>query len=172
MMTLLIFKGNVQSCPYNEFSEDSLWLKVTNMFINDCCSILSKFTLTLELPNESGFCLSTLAGMIAMPQILKAEQILRNKKEIINEKELPYEIHLPDQLKFHSLFICPVTKDISTLENPPMLLTCGHVVSQYKLEFNLEMLWKKCKKETVLLAHNKSSVQPVLTFRALKMLSS
>jgi hypothetical protein len=74
--------------------------------------------------------LSTLAGMISLPQIIKAEKILKSKREIINEKELPYEIHLPDQLKFHSIFICPVTKDISTPENPPMLLSCGHVVSK------------------------------------------
>jgi hypothetical protein len=86
------------------------------------------------LPNESGFYLSTLSGMIALPQIIKAEKILKNKKEIINEKELPYEIVLPNQLKFHSLFICPVTKEISTPENPPMLLNCGHTVSQNALE--------------------------------------
>ena len=73
--------------------------------------------------------------MIALPQILKAEKILRNKKEIINEKELPYEIHLSNQLKFHSLFVCPVTKEISTSDNLPMLLNCGHVVSQY-INFN------------------------------------
>jgi hypothetical protein len=84
----------------------------------------------IDLPNESGFYVAILSGMIALPQILKAERILKNKKEIINEKELPYEIHLTNQLKFHSLFICPVTKEISTADNPPMLLTCGHAVSQ------------------------------------------
>jgi hypothetical protein len=68
--------------------------------------------------------------MIAMPQILKAERILKNKKEIISQQELPFEIHLPNELKFHSIFICPVTKEISTPENPPMLLNCGHAVSQ------------------------------------------
>lgn len=86
------------------------------------------------MPNESGFYLTTLSGMIALPQILKAEKILKGKKEIINQKELPYEIHLSNHLKFHSLFICPVTKEISTPENPPMLLSCGHVVSQNALE--------------------------------------
>jgi hypothetical protein len=42
-MMLLIFKGNIQSCPYPDFNnEDTMWNKVTNMFINDCCTILSK----------------------------------------------------------------------------------------------------------------------------------
>ena len=84
----------------------------------------------LDLPNESGFFLTLLSGMISLPQILKAEKIIKDKKDIINEKELPYEITLPNQLKFHSLFVCPVTKEISTPENPPMLLICGHAVSQ------------------------------------------
>jgi hypothetical protein len=43
IMTLLIFKGNMNECPYSEFDETILWNKVTNMFINDCCTILSKF---------------------------------------------------------------------------------------------------------------------------------
>lgn len=72
--------------------------------------------------------------MISLPQILKAESILKTKRDIITEKELPYEIQLPNQLKFHNLFICPVSKEISTPENPPMLLTCGHCISQNALE--------------------------------------
>ena len=29
---------------------------------------------------------------------------------------------------FHSIFACPVSKDQSTRDNPPMLLPCGHVL--------------------------------------------
>jgi hypothetical protein len=39
-MTLLIFKGNMNLCPYSEFEEDVMWNKVTNMFVSDCCTIL------------------------------------------------------------------------------------------------------------------------------------
>lgn len=41
LMTLLIFKPNITKCPYKEFNIDGLWNKVTSMFINDCCAILS-----------------------------------------------------------------------------------------------------------------------------------
>ena len=41
MMTMLMFKDNPQLCPYTEFNEINLWNKVTNTFINDCCTILS-----------------------------------------------------------------------------------------------------------------------------------
>ncbi len=127
---MLIFKNNIQNCPYTEFNEEHLWVKVKNLFISNCCTILSNFLFIKDLPNESGFFLTLLAGMLSLPQILKAEKIIKDKKDIINEKELPYEINLPNHLKFHSLFVCPVTKEISTPENPPMLLNCGHAVSQ------------------------------------------
>lgn len=125
IMTLLVFKGTNISPKtlYEELEEEELWKKIVPLFINDCCRIL-------KLPGESGFYLATLSGMIAMPQIIKAEKIMRKKSEILEEKELPYEINLPNQLKFHEIFICPVTKELSTVENPPMLLKCGHAVSR------------------------------------------
>jgi hypothetical protein len=35
--------------------------------------------------------------------------------------------------KYHSLFVCPVSKEPCTPENPPMLLLCGHVISHGSL---------------------------------------
>ena len=128
LMTHLLFRNNpISKCPYKKINMDDLWNKVSSMFISDCCTILT-------LPNESGFYLAVVAGMISLPQLLKAEHILKSKKELLNEKELPYELQLPNQLKFHNLFICPVTKDTSTVDNPPMLLNCGHCVSKNALE--------------------------------------
>lgn len=82
------------------------------------------------MPKQSSFYITLLAGMIAMPQIVKASKVLKGKIDMIKDKELPYEISLPKELKFHSIFICPVTKESSTEENPPMLLSCGHVISK------------------------------------------
>jgi hypothetical protein len=81
------------------------------------------------MPKESGFFLTIEAGMISLPQIVKAEKIMKTKKGMLKEKELPYEIHLLNEMKYHSVFICPVTKEASTEDNPPVLLTCGHVIS-------------------------------------------
>lgn len=86
------------------------------------------------MPNDSGFYLSIIAGLISIPQILKEEKVLKTTKALLNDNNISYEIQLPNQLKFHSLFICPVTKEISTPSNPPMLLKCGHCVSQNALE--------------------------------------
>lgn len=35
----------MENCPYPEFNEEALWNKVTAMFINNCCTILSKYNL-------------------------------------------------------------------------------------------------------------------------------
>lgn len=54
-------------------------------------------------------------------------------KSTINE--LPCEIDLGPDFKFHNVFFCPVSKEISTSQkdNPPMLLVCGHVISKNSL---------------------------------------
>lgn len=50
-------------------------------------------------------------------------------------KQLHLELLKSDSgLKFHSIFVCPVTHEISTPENPAMLLPCGHVISSSSLE--------------------------------------
>ncbi|PWN47303.1 hypothetical protein IE53DRAFT_321453, partial [Violaceomyces palustris] len=43
------------------------------------------------------------------------------------------EIPLPPQLRFHSIFACPVSKEQGTEQNPPMMLNCGHVLCQETL---------------------------------------
>ena len=115
-----------QSKYVNFINKEAMISKLIEMFTRDCCLILN-------IPLESGFFVTLLAGLISMPQIVKSEKILKNKKDMTNDRELPYEISLPNELKFHSIFICPVLKEISTKDNPPMLLTCGHVISKNSL---------------------------------------
>src|SRR6266404_6722836 len=43
------------------------------------------------------------------------------------------EIPLPAENRYHSVFACPVSKDQSTEQNPPMMMSCGHVVSKDSL---------------------------------------
>ena len=52
-------------------------------------------------------------------------------------EELPVATDLGKDHQYHSIFVCPVTKEISTIDNPPMLLNCGHVISEYQYPFVL-----------------------------------
>lgn len=55
------------------------------------------------------------------------------RAEWTTAQELPVEIPLPPSYQFHSIFVCPVSKEQTTDENPPMMMPCGHVVAQETL---------------------------------------
>lgn len=39
------------------------------------------------------------------------------------------EIPLPTSRRYHSVFVCPVSKEQATEANPPKMLACGHVLA-------------------------------------------
>jgi hypothetical protein len=49
--------------------------------------------------------------------------------EWTTSQELAVEIPLPEILQFHSIFVCPVSKEQTTEDNPPMMLQCGHILA-------------------------------------------
>ena len=44
------------------------------------------------------------------------------------------EIELDDDMYYHSVFACPVTREQARDGNPAMLLKCGHVICKESLE--------------------------------------
>ncbi|CAN1307482.1 Protein RMD5 homolog [Linum perenne] len=48
-------------------------------------------------------------------------------------KQLPVPVELDRSMQFHSVFVCPVSKEQSTEENPPMLMSCGHVLCKVSI---------------------------------------
>ena len=68
-------------------------------------------------------------GIQALPKLVKLSQVQRaNKTEWTQEDEIPVELPLPESSRFHSVFVCPVSKDTATSHNPPMRLNCGHII--------------------------------------------
>jgi hypothetical protein len=97
--------------------------------------------------------ISLSAGISALPAMRKLMTVMTNKIADWNKLEempvcrvcvplsadsvcghsrcstlLQVEIPIPKELRFHSVFSCPVSKEESTPTNPPMLLKCGHVI--------------------------------------------
>lgn len=44
-------------------------------------------------------------------------------------KHLPFEVELPQWLHHHSIFICPVSREETSIDDPPIYMPCGHMVS-------------------------------------------
>ncbi|PWN18274.1 hypothetical protein BCV69DRAFT_252960 [Microstroma glucosiphilum] len=65
----------------------------------------------------------------ALLKIHKARKVMKvRRNEWSQANELPIDIPLPSSFRFHSTFTCPVSKEQATEENPPMMMSCGHVV--------------------------------------------
>ena len=44
-------------------------------------------------------------------------------------EKLPVDLDLGSSFAFHSTFTCPISKELATPENPPVMLQCGHVLA-------------------------------------------
>jgi E3 ubiquitin-protein transferase RMND5 len=120
---------NVPDSPYRPlFSNEMAWDEVAHSFTREFCALLG-------LSANSPLYVAATAGAIALPVLLKVKNLMRTKRtEWTTEDELPVEIPLPPTYSFHSIFVCPVSKEQATDQNPPMMLPCGHVLCQDSLK--------------------------------------
>lgn len=91
-------------------------------FSRDCCALMGAAA-------ESPFAIAVDAGAAALPTLLKMTAVMAAKGQPWEALEqLPLEVELPPRFAFHSVFACPVARDQSTPDNPPMILPCGCVM--------------------------------------------
>ncbi|KAF3480678.1 macrophage erythroblast attacher [Arthroderma uncinatum] len=128
LMGAMAFAPNLEDSPYNSiFNNPNSWERVATSFKGEFCALLS-------LAAESPLYVAATAGAIALPTLLKLQTIMKEKRtEWTSQNELPVEIPLPRSYQYHSIFVCPVSKEQTTDENPPMLIPCGHVIAQQSL---------------------------------------
>lgn len=129
LMGGMAFSPNLPGSPYkNIFDNSSAWSDVSHSFTREFCALLG-------LSPDSPLYIASTAGAIALPTLLKLQSIMKAKRtEWTTEHELPVEIPLPPSYLFHSIFVCPVSKEQSTDENPPMMMPCGHVIAEESLK--------------------------------------
>ncbi|KAL4806887.1 CTLH/CRA C-terminal to lish motif domain-containing protein [Aspergillus unguis] len=128
LMGAMAFSPNLPDSPYkNIFNNPSAWTDVSQSFTREFCALLG-------LSPDSPLYIAATAGAIALPTLLKLQTIMKAKRtEWTTEHELPVEIPLPPSYLFHSIFVCPVSKEQTTDANPPMMMPCGHVIAQESL---------------------------------------
>lgn len=123
----LLYADKLESSRYAELCSSSKWVSIKQEFQRDFCSLL-------KMSTESPLYTSVYVGTTALPVIMKLYTIMASKKaEWSAQNELPVEIPLDEDLRYHSVFACPVSKEQATDENPPMMMPCGHVVCKESL---------------------------------------
>lgn len=126
----LAYSSNLETSPYR-----SVFTSVkTNAFPTISHTFTTSYCSLLGLSAESPLYLACTAGAIALPKFNKLESIMRIKRtEWTTEAELPVSIPLPGSMRYHNIFVCPVSKEQTTEKNPPMMMPCGHVVAKESL---------------------------------------
>jgi len=124
LMGALIFTGNLSESPYRDLAHPDFESQLFRHIATEACR-------SIGLPLSSGLETVIAAGVQAMPQLLQAAPLLQDR---LWRTQFPVEMKLSPDLRFHSLFVCPVTKEVTGADNPPMLLPCGHAISRHALE--------------------------------------
>jgi len=127
LITCLLWIGNFEKSPYAEIVSPSCWDKVTK-------ELIMEYHHLLDQPINSPLKVALSAGYDSLPSLLKLVHLMAlTKQEWQAMKQLPVPLELGNEYKFHSAFVCPVSRDQSSEENPPMQLPCGHVISKQSM---------------------------------------
>jgi len=131
LLGALAFAPALPTSPYGSFflhPPTAAYAAVCTAFTREFCTLLS-------LPPASPLHTAVTAGAIALPTLQKLQSILTaTRGQWTSANELPVETPLPPGFMFHSVFVCPVSKEQATDANPPMMLPCGHVIARESLE--------------------------------------
>ncbi|XAR71430.1 hypothetical protein NMG60_11028682 [Bertholletia excelsa] len=127
LMACLLWAGKLENSPYSELLSPTLWEKLAEDLTRQFCNILGQ-------SYESLLSVTVAAGVQALPTLLKLMNVMTGKKqEWQTMKQLPVPVDLDREFQFHSIFVCPVSREQASDENPPMRLTCGHVLCKQSI---------------------------------------
>ncbi|KAI0064615.1 hypothetical protein BV25DRAFT_1881953 [Artomyces pyxidatus] len=134
LMACLMFLPleRMRTSPYRDLTDPALHLDLEPLFATE-------FSASLGMSKQAPLrVVGDIGGGGALAKIEKGRKIMRERKsEWSQTDELPVwliEVPLPPENRYHSVFACPVSKDQSTEQNPPMMMSCGHVVSKDSLQ--------------------------------------
>ncbi|KAI0695931.1 CTLH/CRA C-terminal to lish motif domain-containing protein [Cytidiella melzeri] len=129
LMNCITYVSRLQLSPYADLASSALHYDLEPMFAKEFCASLG---MSRQVPLRV---VGDLGGGGALARIEKGRKVMRERKsEWSQSDELPIEIPLLPENRYHSIFACPVSKEQSTDSNPPMLMSCGHVITKDSLQ--------------------------------------
>ncbi|EDR14274.1 uncharacterized protein LACBIDRAFT_305943 [Laccaria bicolor S238N-H82] len=121
--------SKLQESTYRDLAQPSLHFDLEPLFAKEYCASLG---MSRQLPLRV---VGDIGGGGALARIEKGKKVMRERRsEWSQSDELPIEIPLLPENRYHSIFACLVSKEQSTEHNPPMMMTCGHVISKDSLQ--------------------------------------
>ena len=121
----LAFAHRLDSSPYARLLDTAaLTRRLSRRFEAEAFGLV-------DLPPRSALQTCVAAGSLSLPRLAKLATVLKGKYITMYKggAALPLDLDLPPDLTFHSTFTCPISKELATPGNPPMLLPCGHVLA-------------------------------------------
>lgn len=127
LMASLLWAGRLTNSPYADLADPTHWDKLSEEVIQVFCSLLGQ-------SYESPLSVVMAAGFEGLPTLLKLANVMAAKKQEWQAmKQLPVPIELGREFQFHSIFVCPVSREQGSEENPPMLMPCFHVLCKQSI---------------------------------------
>ncbi|KAL8044696.1 hypothetical protein ABFX02_08G062400 [Erythranthe guttata] len=117
LMTALLWADKLDSSPYAELLSSTHWSKMAEELTREFCNFM-------EQSHESPLSVTIAAGILGLPYLLKMSSLTLGK----NLDPSSVDLKLGVEFQFHSVFVCHVSKEHASADNPPMILTCGHVI--------------------------------------------
>ncbi|XP_068657190.1 protein RMD5 homolog [Aristolochia californica] len=127
LMCGLLWAGRLDQSPYAELLSPSHWEKLAEELTQQFCRLLGQSYV-------SPLSVAIAAGIQGLPTLLKLMNVMAAKKQEWQVmKQLPVPVDLGREFQFHSIFVCPVSREQGSEENPPMLMPCGHVLCKQSI---------------------------------------
>lgn len=127
LMACLLWAGKLESSPYSELLSPTHWAKLAQELAQQFCNLLGE-------SYQSPLNVTIAAGVQGLPTLLKLMNVMTGKKhEWQSMKQLPVPIDIDQEFQFHSIFVCPVSREQASEENPAMLMSCGHVLCKQSI---------------------------------------
>ena len=123
LLGALAYARRLDSSPYASLLSAELREGAAARFRGECMQ-------TLGLPRTSALQTVFDVGRHVLPKLLKCAAVLPAKYAASWKAGgmLPVDVDLPNWAVFHSIFVCPISKEVATPSNPPMMLPCGHAL--------------------------------------------
>lgn len=142
LASALVYQPNLAESPYAHLfaggagGEAGSGGEGTNTSFDEIASSFTReFCSLLGLSAESPLYVAATAGAISLPRLMMFVGVMTQARASwTTASELAFDTPLPRSMIYHSIFVCPVSKEQTTDRNPPMMLPCGHVLARDSLK--------------------------------------